>query len=289
MSSATRPFVRSMLIAAAAVATLALAAPAALAHTCGRVLIFAVQPTTTQVQTAMTPAVVVDVENSQGYLDSSFDGPVTVTYAVNPVGAPEPTNNVVNAVKGVATFPALTFSAVGFGFELQASIKKTTSSPSEPFNIVTQLVQCQPGQTCQSGTVSSAGTSGSVVAGVASTSDVLTATGGGFSLLSCTSYGGVISFSVANRSKVVTLTLAASIVRQAHQRHFSICWGSPTPFITKNGSTSDFNPANDEYEGLLPNCRWHGPSPCIAFQYRKWDGAVVTIVFAPAGDPRSSF
>jgi hypothetical protein len=287
MRSATRLFVRSLLITAAAAVTLMFAAPVAFAHTCPFSLVFAVQPTTTQVQTVMTPAVVVDVENSQGYLVTNFDGPVTLSYAVNNVGAPLPANNVVNAVNGVATFPDLTFSAVGFGFELQASAKGATSPPSQPFNIVSQLVQCQSGRTCSSQTVSSDGTSGSVVAGPASTTDVLTATGGGFGPLSCTTYGGVLTFTVTNRSKIITVTLAASIVQQANKLFFDICWGSPTPFTTKNGSTSAFNPVNGEYEGLLPVCRLGGPSPCIIIQYR-WYGAVTTKVFAPVGDPRIS-
>lgn len=288
MPSATRLFVRSMLITAAAAVTLMFAAPVAFADTCPLSLVFAVQPTTTQVQTVMTPAVVVDVENSQGYLVTNFNGPVTLSYVVNNVGAPLPANNVVDAVKGVATFSELTFSTVGFGFELRASIWGATSSPSQPFDVVSQLVHCQPGQTCRSQTVSSNGTSGSVMAGAASTSDTLTATGGGFPPLSCTIYGGVLTFTVTNRSKVITLTLAASIVQQAHKKNFNICWGSPTPFITKNGATSEFNPANNEYEGLLPGCRWGGPSPCIAFQYRTYGGAVVTTVLAPAGDPHIS-
>ncbi len=279
----------SLAATAVVAAALMLATPAALAGTCKPALIFKVQPTTTQVQTAMTPPVVVDVENSRGYVVSSYDGPVTLTYAVNPVGAAEPANNVVDAVHGVATFPALTFSAVGFGFELQASAKGSTSSPSQPFNIVGQLVHCQPGQSCQSGTVSSAGTSGSAVAGAAATSDTLTATGGGFPQLSCTAYGGVLTFTVTNRSKIITLTLAASLAWQAHREHLPICWGSPTPFITKNGSTSQFYAPNDEYEGLLPYCRWDGPSPCIAGQHRKYDGSVVTTIRAPIGDPRMSY
>jgi hypothetical protein len=289
MRSVTRFLARSMPVPAAAAVVLMLTAPAALAGTCRITPVFAVQPTTTQVQTAMTPAVVVDVEDSYGQVLTWYNGPVTLTYAVNNVGAPEPAGNVVDAVHGVATFSDLTFSAVGFGFELQASAKEATSSPSQPFNIVSQLVQCQPGQSCRSGTVSSDGTSGSVVASTASTSNVLTATGGGFPRLSCTTYGGVLSFSVANGSKVITMTLAASIARQAHRKFFNICWGSPTPFITKNGSTSMFYAPNDEYEGLLPLCRWRGPSPCVACQHRKYSGAVVAIVLAPAGDPRDTF
>jgi hypothetical protein len=289
MRSVTRFLARSMPVPAAAAVVLMLTAPAALAGTCRITPVFAVQPTTTQVQTAMTPAVVVDVEDSYGQVLTWYNGPVTLTYAVNNVGAPEPAGNVVDAVHGVATFSDLTFSAVGFGFELQASAKGATSSPSQPFNIVSQLVQCQPGQSCRSGTVSSDGTSGSVVAGTASTSNVLTATGGGFPDLSCTAFGGVFSFTVTGRSAKVTTTLAPSIVRQADKKRFNICWGSPTPFITKNGTASAFNPANGEYEGLLPFCRWRGPSPCIAVQYRKCDGAVVTIVLAPAGDPRDTY
>lgn len=287
MRSATRLLIASLPVSVAAAVVLMLVAPAARAWDHPITLVFAVQPTTTQVQTAMTPAVVVDVEDSYGKLLTSYDGPVTLTYAVNPVGAAEPANNVVNADDGVATFPALTFSAVGFGFELRASAKGATSSPSQPFNIVSELVKCRPGQTCQTGTVSSDGTSGSAVAGPAATSDVLTATGGGFPPLSCTVYGGVLTFTVTNRSKIITLTLAASIVKQANKIFFDICWGSPTPFITKNGTTSAFNPANDEYEGLLPLCLLGGPSPCILFQHRKY-GAVVSAVFGPRGDPRIS-
>ena len=64
MRSATRLFAGSMAVTVAAMVVLMLAAPAALANTGTRVLVFAVQPTTTQMRTAMTPAVVVDVEDS---------------------------------------------------------------------------------------------------------------------------------------------------------------------------------------------------------------------------------
>jgi hypothetical protein len=289
MRSVTRLLLGIMPVTVAAAVVLMLTAPAALAGNSQKTLVFSVQPTTTQVNTAMTPAVVVDVENSQGQLVTSYNKPVTLTYAVNPVGAPEPANNVVDAVDGVATFPDLTFSAVGFGFELQASAKGATSATSQAFNIVGLLVQCQAGQSCHTGTVSSNGTSGSVVASSTSTSNVLTATGGGFNDLSCTTYGGVVSFTVENGSKIITMTLAASIAQPAKKIFFDICWGSPEPFTTKNGSTSQFNSANGEYEGLLPLCRLGGPSPCIALQFRTLGGAVVTTVFAPAGDPRGTY
>jgi hypothetical protein len=291
MPSATRLFARSTLIMAAAAVALMFAVPAAFAKSCPRALVFAVQPTTTQVQTTMTPAVVVDVENSQGHLVTNFDGSVTLSYAVNNVGAPLPANNVVNAVNGVATFSGLTFSAVGFGFELQASTGEATSSPSQPFDIVTQLVHCQSGQTCQTETVSSAGTSGFAVAGTASTSDVLTATGGGFPSMSCTVVGGVLTFTVTDRSKTITMMLSKSLVQQEPgpgAAHFNVCWGSPTSFITLNGKPSMFNPANNEYEGLLPDCSAGGPSPCVVSRHKANAGVEVITVSAPSGDPRIS-
>jgi len=120
MPSATRPFVRSVLITVTVAVMLMFAVPGALAGGSPSTLVFAVQPTTTQVQTEMSPAVVVDVEDSMGHLITSFNGPVTLNYApgTNVLNAPPPTGNTVYAVNGVATFSDLTFSAAGFGFDL---------------------------------------------------------------------------------------------------------------------------------------------------------------------------
>jgi hypothetical protein len=280
---------RPTLMALAGAATLLLlgAQPALAGEpSCGQTPVITGQPTTTQVDTAMTPPVVVQVENSNGQTDWGFQGTVTLTYAVNPVGAAEPSGNVVNAVHGVATFSQLTFPSVGFGFELVASIQGATSQPSQPFDIVGQLVHCQPGQACQSGTVSSAGTSGSARSPAASGSGVLTATGGGFPRLSCTTRGGVLTFT-SSRSTVITISTAA------HGWHspwsFNACWGAPEPFVTKGGHLSAFNPANGDYEGLLPFCSWGQPGPCVQSRYLTWFGTVVITVRAPAGDPHITF
>jgi hypothetical protein len=277
------------------VAGLVLPGAAAWANTCSETVAITVQPTTTQVKTAMAPSVVVQVDQN-GTVDQSYNGPVTLTYAVNPDAAPAPSGAVVSAVKGVATFSALKFSAVGFGFELQASISGAKSSASAAFNVVSQLLQCSPGLSCQSGPVSSAGTSAAVTAAAAGTSDVLTATGGGFPALSCTKYGGVVSFSVTNRSKVITATLDKAPVLSAALKalgkstsQYPICWGSPTPFTTSGGKAATFSQANDEYEGLLPGCSANGPSPCIAKQTVDCNGPVVTTIDAPAGDPRMTY
>jgi hypothetical protein len=251
------------------------------------------QPTTTQVGSAVTPPVVVDIDNSQGKVDWGYDGWVTLSYAVNPVGAAEPAGNVVRAWHGVATFSHLTFSSVGFGFELAASIPGATSQPSQPFDIVGQLIQCQAGQPCQSGTVAAGGTSGTARTGAAAGSGVLSATGGGFPSLSCTSAGGVLSFS-STRSQVITISRATG-TKYGHGWSVSVCWGAPVPFTTKNGHVSKFNPANGEYEGLLPSCRWGRwnhwvrPAPCVQASYRTQSGEEVAVVRAPGGDPHITF
>jgi hypothetical protein len=256
------------------------------------IVAFTVQPATSVVNTVMTPAVVVQVEEPNGTVDPDYNGPVTLSYAVNQINAPDPSGNTATAADGVATFSGLSFSAVGFGFELQATISDGTTSPaSAKFDIADQLVPCKSGQSCQSGTVSSAGASGSANAASGSAGDVLEATGGGFPLLSCTSLGGVVSFSLQNRSKVITMTLEKSLVQQAKPdgaSDFNICWGSPNPFTTLNGTTSAFNTANHEYEGLLPDCK-NGPQPCVEHRKKGNAGDEVITVDAPAGDPHITF
>ena len=61
-----------------------------------------VQPTTTQAGRVMTPAVTVRVEKPGGAVDQGYNGPVTLGYAVNRLGAPAPAGAVVSAVHGVA-------------------------------------------------------------------------------------------------------------------------------------------------------------------------------------------
>ena len=262
--------------------------------------VIVVQPSITQAGTAMTPTVEVYVTEPHGTKpDPDFNGLVTLTYAVNPNGAPEPTGNVAKATHGVATFPDLTFSAVGFGFELVASIPhEVNAQPSSAFDIVTQLVTCQAGQSCQSGTVTSSGTSGSSVAAAGTSTGFLAATAGGFPNLSCTTLGGVLTFS-SSQSQTITIQYSGSQgggrklgPRHWHRRWPSVCWGAPSPFITRNGTTSVFNPANGDYEGLLPFCGpfWkHNPPPCVLWEAPNWHGGLIARVLAPAGDPHITF
>jgi hypothetical protein len=281
--------------------------------------VFVGQPSTTQVNEAVTPTVVVKVENADGQVDWDYNGWVVLQYAVNRLGAPLPTGNEVRAWHGTATFPELAFSQVGFGFELVAQIPGESESegpapwqwqwqqdwnwmpgfgsdgmsrPSAPFDIVGQLQQCSASENCQSETVSSDGTSGSAVANTQE-SGTLTATGGGFPSLSCTQAGGVVSF-YSNLSQTIKVTFAGNLGEHPwswwswHKKSVSVCFGSTEPFTTKFGVPAQFNPGNDEYEGLLPFCRAYRPAPCISKVW-SWDGSVQVTIDAPAGDPHITF
>ena len=178
------------------------------------------------------------------------------------------------------------FFAGGSPVAIIAVVALMLAAPTAHAQTTSQSVNCQPGQTCQSPTVSSDGTSGFAAASAAPTTDVLTASAG-FPPLSCTKYGGVLGFTVPNRSKVITLTVVGSVVRMGTGT-LKICFGSPTPFATKNGTTSKFYSPDNQYEGLLPSCTG-GSEPCIASQVRESDGSVVSTIDAPAGDPYISY
>lgn len=256
---------------------------------CHRRLEFAAQPTTTQVATTMTPAVVVDVEKSDGEVDTGYNGPVTIAYAVNPDNAPLPASRTVDAVHGVATFPHLSFAAVGFGFELTAAASGGVSQPSKPFDVVGQLIHCRPGASCRTSAVQSQGTTGSAVAAATSSEGVLEATGGGFPALSCTRRGGTLTF-FSDRPQ--TISVHISNAGEHPRGPVTVCWGDPEPFVTADGAPAAYDPANGDYEGALPRCRngrWARPQACVLHRDRahRHDNA---LVFAPGGgDPHITF
>ena len=280
-------------VAALVTPTVALAKPGS-ASTTNWQLVFTVQPSVVQRDMPIVPQVVVSVEQSNGHV-VNFDGPVTLAYANNPVDGATPTGTTAIATNGVATFPSLTFSDTGFGFRISASATMTngvtvTSAPSAPFDVVDQLVHCPAKQSCQTETVASNGTSGSSVASAAASAGILTATGaalgaGGGSTLSCTSRGGVVTFN-SDRPQQITVNVSNAGVSSRAQ--IQVCAGAPAPFVTADGSMATYNAANDDYEGLLPNCPPSKAVLCVSFRNRS-STMDTAIVLAPAGDPHITF
>jgi hypothetical protein len=102
----------------------------------------------------------------------------------------------------------------------------------------------------------------------------------------------VVSFSVQDRSKVITVSLnksQAKAAKSAGGGQYGICFGSPAPFTTASGAAATFNASNGEYEGLLPACSAGGPSPCVEKQTKDCSGNVTTLVAAPSGDPHITY
>jgi dUTPase len=87
----------------------------------------------------------VGAEDAFGNLNTSFNGPVTLSLAANPGGATLGGTLTVNALAGVATFTGLTISAVGSGYALQVASGGLTPATTNPISVTapgaaTQLV-----------------------------------------------------------------------------------------------------------------------------------------------------
>src|SRR3989454_9361780 len=81
-------------------------------------LAFGVQPSTTQVGVAITPAVTVPALDASGNTVTSITGAVAISIDNNPAGGTLTGNAPVNAVNGVATFANLTIDKAGTGYTL---------------------------------------------------------------------------------------------------------------------------------------------------------------------------
>jgi hypothetical protein len=114
---------------------------------------FTVQPTDTEVDAAITPAVEVTVTDS-------FANPVPSTSVSMDIAAnPGPGILSGNAAQntdsnGVATFNALSIDTSSSGYTLAASVSPTLGATSNPFDITSFSVDCNGGP-CHTGTVTS--------------------------------------------------------------------------------------------------------------------------------------
>ena len=99
-------------------------------------LLFTVQPTTTLVGNAITPAVQVNARDAFGNSATSFTGNVTIAIGVNPAGGTLSGTKTVAAVLGVATFATLSIDVAGSGYTLMAVSTELTAATSVAFDIV---------------------------------------------------------------------------------------------------------------------------------------------------------
>jgi hypothetical protein len=99
-------------------------------------LVFKVQPTNTALNTAITPAVQVALEDASGTIVANSNAAVSIALASNPTYATLGGTLTVNAVNGIATFPDLTLNLLGNMYTLIAYTDTlTTVQDSNAFNI----------------------------------------------------------------------------------------------------------------------------------------------------------
>ncbi len=99
-------------------------------------LVFTVQPASGTANNALTPAIVVNAQDSQGNPTPSFTGAVALAFGTNPTGATlGGTLSATSAVAGAATFSNVTVSLAGTGYTLAASATGLTAGTSTQFNI----------------------------------------------------------------------------------------------------------------------------------------------------------
>jgi hypothetical protein len=257
------------------------------------------QPTSTVTGAPVTPAVQVTARDAEGRPVAGV--PVTLAYGTNPGDAAPPSGNTATAgADGVATFPDLTVPAPGIGYTLVATAGSVGSPQSDTFDVGASVTPCGPNTGCDSeAVVAPDGNSRiRIRADAAASSDALTVYFDDTHLSCQTQQAFTATFNVDNRTKTVTYTALGPAPGQGITGGYpqpTVCFGSPTTFPTGGGGQATFNPANDEFEGLLPDCASYATpesvtGPCVAERTRvhSESGATGTTftVFAPVGDPR---
>ena len=80
--------------------------------------------------------VIAELVDSSGNVITRFNGPVTISLAVNPGKDHLSGTLTVKAVKGVATFAPLVLHRIGNGYKLKVSAAGAVSALTEPFRVV---------------------------------------------------------------------------------------------------------------------------------------------------------
>lgn len=98
-------------------------------------LAFGTQPSATETDASITPAVTVQIQDASGDLMTTDTRNVTIAIGTNPAGGTLAGTKTVAAVGGVATFSTLSINNAGNGYTLAASASGLTGATSSAFNI----------------------------------------------------------------------------------------------------------------------------------------------------------
>ena len=107
-------------------------------------LVFSVQPSSAEVNAAISPAIKVQVKDANGNLVTTSTDAITLAMGINPGGAKLSGTLTAAAVGGEATFNNVSIDKMGTGFTLTAASGSLSSVTSSAFNVTagaaTQLV-----------------------------------------------------------------------------------------------------------------------------------------------------
>jgi hypothetical protein len=258
---------------------------------------------------ALNPAPTVQAMNGS-VVDSSFNGPITVTLSPSSGGLTGTTT--VNAVNGVATFSNLKIGTAGSGYTLIPSSNGGTGPASRGFDVGTSgsSTPCPATQGCTSPVVTatsgSVETEGKVTADPAVPADVLNVTVGGLPPICTNQITSTLSYTVPTRTALVQMAYDQD--RDSDYLHgtpgkavnvynysiaastYKVCWTSDQAFKDANG--------NSVHNGILPTCASNGNQrPCVQSEWAEVEGInskgqqivdtheIEADVIAPAGDP----
>ena len=172
---------------------------------------FVVQPTSTTVETTLSPAVKVEVRDAFGNHVTTATTSIALAFGANPGGATLSGGAPVAALNGVATFSSLSVDRVGTGYTLSASATGLPNALSATFNVSAGMVSASPSTVAASPTSITAG-SGTATITVTAKDASGNPVSGATVVLSATGSGNTITqpSALTNASGVTTGTIAST-------------------------------------------------------------------------------
>ncbi len=130
------------LTAAASGLTRATSASFSVSAASASVLVFTVQPSTTQAGSSISPAVKVTARDAYGNTATSFNGSMTMSIGRNPSGGTLSGTTTITAASGVGTFSNLKIDRAGNGYTLQVGGSGVAGAESAQFNVTQPPLIC---------------------------------------------------------------------------------------------------------------------------------------------------